>query len=141
MKIFTGFQARSGFENASQVFIGCSWISGGLKDNDCARPEIRSNCTACLQNEGNVGLAVLIKRRRNTDKHRVNLLHTSKIRGGCQAARLHLLRHRFRWNMFDVTAPLVERVHLVWVNVKTKNLHVGARKLEAQGQSNVTKTY
>src|SRR5215469_9318062 len=113
MKAFAGFHPRPRFENGTQIFVGSSRVGGRFEYDQSALPQMRSNGPSRLQDERNIGLAVLVERRWDADDHRIDILHPAKIGCGGETAGFNLLRYDFGGDMVDVTPPLVEGVDLV----------------------------
>ena len=84
---------------------------------------MRRDGLAGVDDEGNVRLAIFVQRRRHADDDRLDFLDAAEIGGGNEPAGLHRLGNGLGGNMFDVTPPLVERVHFGRVNIQAQDRH------------------
>ena len=83
MEIGAGLQAGAFLQNLAEIFVGRAGIGRGLQDDELSFLQIRADGFAGLQDVRNVGLAILVQRRGDTDDDRVDVFHAGEVcRGG-----------------------------------------------------------
>lgn len=138
MKLAAGFQARAGFEDSAEIFIGRAGVGGGFEDDENAFAQMRGNTAAGVEDVGDVGLAILVEGRGDANDDGINFLDTGKVNGGGEAAGRDLLLDGRGFNVLDVGIAGIAGGDLFIIDVEPEDLGAGAGELQAERKPDVT---
>ena len=88
-----------------------------------------------------IRLLVLVKRRRYTDRNRINVADKIKIRGSTQETCLHHVFELVADNIADIVVAGINRIHLFGLYVKANRLITGLCHLHGKRQAYIAQTY
>ena len=102
---------------------------------------MRRHTLAGVENIRNIRLPVFVQRSRHANNDRLHFLDPAEIRGCAKPSGFYKASNTSRSDVFDVTPALINGRNLGRINVQSQNGGVGPRKLQRQGQPDVSQTY
>lgn len=119
MKVDARLQRGMLLDNVFQILISRARIGRGLQHDQRTFPQVGRDRLAGLDDVGDVGFTVLVQRRGDADDDGVDLLHAREVGGRHKRAVVHRRLNRLGGDVLNIAAPLVERIDLGPVDIKT----------------------
>src|SRR5204863_4759153 len=87
VKVAARLQAGADLEDFAQVFVRGARIGGGFEDDESSLLEVPGNVASGIQDVGNVGFAVFIQGRGDTDDDGLDFANAAEVARGGKKAR------------------------------------------------------
>jgi hypothetical protein len=82
----------------------------------------------------------MVQRGRNTENQGIDLIDSSKVRGGLKTTGLGGLRQRFGWDVLDVALPGKEFLGFLAVDIKPDGLETFVNVSEKEREPDIAKS-
>src|SRR6476646_797212 len=102
---------------------------------------MRRDRAARVENVRDIGLTIFAQRRRHANDDGLTFFDAAEIGRGRKTILANDARQCLIGNMFDVTTTPIDEIDLCLIDIEPKNSHIDPRKLDGEGQTDVTKTY
>jgi hypothetical protein len=99
-----------------------------------------SNRSCGIQNEGEIGLAMIIQRSGYANKNGFHFGQSGGIGGGFQSIGIDLLGNAFRREMLQISFSCIDRIDLLLIEIEPKNRNPGSGELQGQGKADIAKS-
>ena len=123
-------------ENRHQNFFRRARIGSALENHDLAGPQVGSDGVRGVGNKAEIGLVILVERRRDADDDRVHGGDLRVVRGGLKAVGLRGGDFGGR-DAENVSAAIVEGIDLALIDIETGYSKFLLAVKQGQRQSNV----
>ena len=128
------------FQNGAQHFLGGAGVGGGFQNDEHIAVHMGHDAFRGGAHVADIGLLMLVKRRRHGDAHAVARGHGGKVRRGAKHTLLHDLFEVAVHHVADVVVALIDHVHLPGLHVKADHMEAGLGLFHRQREPDIAQS-